>query len=125
MKIKEHGKNYGKKNDIQKESFECEACGCKFEAKKDEYYEDLYGAETLSGTSGISCTISSTAKDYLVCSCPECHKIIKKARYRKVFSTYNSGDSWTVLGSTPTPTNGTITANLSTNDNSSVNGDSE
>lgn len=125
MKIKEHGKNYGKKNDIQKESFECETCGCKFEAKKDEYYEDLYGAETLNGTYISSCTIRTTVKDYLVCSCPECHKIVKKVRYRNTFSTYSSNDTWTISGSMAGLSKDTVTGTSSSDITSSTMGDSE
>lgn len=81
MYINKHGKTY---KDVEKisEQFECEYCGCEFTARKvDEIYEDFNAA-----TSNISVSLGPEReeKDYLVCSCPECHRIVKKIRTRKV-----------------------------------------
>lgn len=68
MKITFHGKH---KEEKDVESFKCPVCGCRFECEKDEYYvDDNYF------TNGI--TISTCTKKRLVCSCPECHKIVEK-----------------------------------------------
>lgn len=76
MKITKHGI----KHEQAVETFKCESCGCEFSAKKDEYYIDYDGASYTSFVN--TCSISYTTKDYLVCSCPECHKIVKKIRER-------------------------------------------
>lgn len=80
MKIRKHGTEYDKtlKKD-NSEKFECSNCGCEFTAKQDEYYVDYGGMDSnVSGTYYTYCTIYK--RDYLICSCPECHKIVKKIR---------------------------------------------
>ena len=71
MKIKKHGKKYNEEDNF--EVFECEKCGCVFRADEDEYYVD-------SGklNDGISLTYTVCVNDTYICSCPECHKIVKK-----------------------------------------------
>ena len=85
MKIHKHGDTYNKEDSEPKEKFKCEKCGCEFTAKTDEYYVD-FGAGDASGITSLSTTItfSTVVKDYIVCSCPECHKIVKKIRTRKI-----------------------------------------
>lgn len=86
MKIKKHGKMFNKEEPIHTERFKCDSCGCEFTCKDDEYYTDVGGADWHCGSGSITTTtytISTTIRDYLVCSCPECHKIIKKVRERK------------------------------------------
>lgn len=88
MKIKKHGKHYQKEEQIKTEKFECKECGCEFTAKDDEYYVD-YGTGNLtsSTTSSITYTWSTTVTDWYICSCPECHKIVKKPKLRDTTST--------------------------------------
>lgn len=86
MKIKKHGKLFNKEEPIHTEKFKCDSCGCEFTCKDDEYYTDIGGADWNSGSVTISTTtytIGPTIRDYLVCSCPECHKIVKKVRERQ------------------------------------------
>ena len=85
MKIRKHGNQYTKEKPERTESFKCDNCDCEFSVKEDEYYTDYGGADNNSWTIGTSCTytISAVIKDYLVCSCPECHKICKKITERK------------------------------------------
>lgn len=93
MKITKHGKIYSKKED-KKEQFVCGNCGCEFDAKEDEYYVDLGGGDYSSSVTNITLTANTfhtVIKDYLVCSCPECHKIVKKTRER------NFEPGWTYL----------------------------
>ena len=79
MYISKHGLK--KKHSIDNRvSFECGNCKCEFKADEDEYYIHLGGADTCG--SSITYTLKSTIQDYLVCSCPECHKIVKKIRVR-------------------------------------------
>lgn len=108
MKIKKHGSKYEIKPNT--ESFECENCGCEFIAKEDEYYRDFGGAEASSDYyTARSITISYTVKDYLVCSCPECHKIIMKVVERKVNS-YQPITTWTTT--LKNDTNTTVTGDV-------------
>jgi protein-arginine kinase activator protein McsA len=87
MKIKKHGKTYEKEPKDKTEKFTCENCECEFVAKEDEYYVDLGGADQSSITTdtviSTTWTYSYMTNDYLVCSCPECHKIVKKIRKRE------------------------------------------
>lgn len=86
MKIKKHGKEYVKEPSPKVEKFVCNECGCEFTALEDEYYVDYCGAEgqeVYRCYSTVTYTWSNNHKDYLVCSCPECHKIIKKIRERE------------------------------------------
>ena len=87
MKIKKHGKTYEKEPKDKTEEFTCENCGCEFTAKEDEYYVDLGGADqpsiTCTNTVSTSWMLNYMVNDYLVCSCPECHKIVKKKRKRE------------------------------------------
>lgn len=82
MKIQKHGKKYKQESNI--ETFKCDNCGCEFTVKQDEYYTDK---NINSGTAGITqtvsyYTISSKITDRLICSCPECHKIVSKITER-------------------------------------------
>ena len=81
MKVKKHG---NKIKETKTESFECKSCGCEFEAKEDEFYIDKRGAEPCYEKKDV-CTISisTVEKDYFVCSCPECHKIVLKIHERE------------------------------------------
>lgn len=88
MKIKKHGKMFEKEPPIPVEKFVCNSCGCEFTCKNDEYYVDFGGANSSCSPFSISTTSTyyayrTTIKDYLICSCPECHKIVKKIRERK------------------------------------------
>lgn len=90
MKIKKHGKLFNKEAPIHTEKFKCDSCGCEFTCKDDEYYTDIGGADWNYGSGSITTTtttttytIGSTIRDYLVCSCPECHKIVKKVHERQ------------------------------------------
>lgn len=95
MKIRKHGKKYTKEQ-IKTEAFECKNCDCEFTCKEDEYYVDIGGADSNYCGSSLTYTISTVIKDYLVCSCPECHKIVKKIRERKnVYYTSLTGTSTT------------------------------
>ena len=97
MKIKKHGTTYkGADEKIQYESFKCDHCKCEFSCSPDEYYVDLGGADTSYPWS-ISCTIERTIKDWLVCSCPECHRIVKKMKER-VIETVWSAPNITLTG---------------------------
>lgn len=114
MRIKKHGKMYEKEPPVKVEKFKCENCDCEFTCTDDEYYADLGGAD-LNSDSGIYLTyvIRSTIKDYLVCSCPECHKIVKKIRERQNDCFTTSASTWTCNDHT-TPLNNpgiTITCN--------------
>lgn len=100
MRIKKHGKMFEKPEPIHTEKFSCENCGCEFTCKDDEYYTHFGGADWNAGSNCITATtytISSTIRDYLVCSCPECHKIIKKVRERK------NDNYWSTIHTTTTP----------------------
>lgn len=85
MKIKKHGKMFEKEPPIPVEKFVCDSCGCEFTCKDDEYYVDFGGADSSCFPFSISTTYTyrTITKDYLICSCPECHKIVKKIRERK------------------------------------------
>lgn len=72
MEIKKHGKKYQNKDG--KETFVCEKCGCEFTAKEDEYYKDGNCSIT---TSSLIDNLTYSSCSY-ICSCPECHKIVKK-----------------------------------------------
>ena len=101
MKIKKHGKEFKSKVKAKTEEFKCEDCGCEFTAKEDEYYRDEGGAESSGGYYGTTAiTISYTRKDYLVCSCPECHKIVKKIEERETAHSIYCGSSVTPCGTT-------------------------
>jgi hypothetical protein len=93
MKIINHGNTYKSDKDLEFERFKCEKCKCEFNALEDEYYRDYEGAETSNGESWTYTTITinvpKTVKDYLVCSCPECHKIIKKVKERRIQCQYS------------------------------------
>ena len=84
MKVTKHGKKF-KDDNVNTEEFRCYNCQCEFRAKPDEYYTD-YNSWNQSGIGSI--TYSSTAEDTLVCSCPECHKICKKTKYRTNYVPY-------------------------------------
>lgn len=90
MKIKKHGDTYNKGAEEKKEKFKCENCGCEFTAEEDEYYRDYGGADAPDWTNTVSLTytVRSVTKDYLVCSCPECYKIVKKIKERKSSYSY-------------------------------------
>jgi predicted HNH restriction endonuclease len=75
MIITKHGEKHAKES--KKVYFKCDFCKCEFTAEEDEYYRDYGGAESLASALSGSITISYKTKDYLVCSCPECHKIVK------------------------------------------------
>lgn len=89
MKIKKHGKMFEKEPPIPVEKFVCNSCDCEFTCKNNEYYVDFGGANSSCSPFSISTTTTyyytyrPTIKDYLICSCPECHKIVKKIRERK------------------------------------------
>ena len=83
MRIKKHGRCYQKEEPIKTERFECKECGCEFTAKDDEYYVDCGSNSYWNGISSITYSYSTTITDWLVCSCPECHKIVKKSRTRE------------------------------------------
>ena len=85
MKIRKHGKMFKQDPPPLAEKFTCNNCNCEFSALNDEYYVDEGGAGNYSSSSwssSLTYTWTSTVKDYLVCSCPECHKIVKKVRER-------------------------------------------
>ena len=82
MKIIKHGKKFDKKTENKFEDFKCESCGCEFSVKEDEYYIDYGGKDAEAEESLTSITISAYINDYYVCSCPECHKIVKKVSSR-------------------------------------------
>lgn len=79
MKVTKHGKKFEKKEKF--EEFTCENCGCEFSLKEDEYYTHEGGADFNNSICG-TISVSSHISDYLVCSCPECHKIVKKVSKR-------------------------------------------
>lgn len=60
--------------------------------KEDEYYIDYGGKDAEAEKSLTSITISTYINDYFVCSCPECHKIVKKVSSRLNAMTYNNQD---------------------------------
>ena len=112
MRIKKHGNKYAGVKDLPKfEKFKCEQCGCEFNCESDEYYEDLGGANDRVGSLAINYMVSTVTKDYLVCSCPECHKVVKKIRERENKCWYSS---------TLTSTSPSITLN-GTNTNDAIN----
>jgi hypothetical protein len=96
MKVLNHGSTYKEDKDPPKyEKFKCEKCGCRFSCEEDEYYTDYgtcwptwtCGSETITTSATIvNSGYSSTATDILVCSCPECHKIVKKTKTRTVYN---------------------------------------
>lgn len=96
MRIKKHGSKYSGPLDQKKyEKFKCDKCGCEFSCESDEYYEDLGGADGYySGISVSTYVYRTTTKDYLVCSCPECHKIVKKIRERENSLTWSSTNTF-------------------------------
>ena len=61
------------------EEFKCEQCGCEFTANDEEYYVDK--ANDYDGISVVG-SYSATVTDMYVCSCPECHLIIRKGKQR-------------------------------------------
>ena len=77
MNISKHGNRYSNQG---MEQFLCGFCGCEFDVYDDEYYVDLCGADIIN-TNPLT-TGNCMCHDYIVCSCPECHKIIKKTRDR-------------------------------------------
>jgi len=77
MKVNIHGNSFSDETCV--EDFVCEKCGCEFSAIEDEYYIDYGGADVNVSLASIRAFIT----DYIVCSCPECHKIIKKERKRR------------------------------------------
>ena len=86
MKIKKHGKKFDKPT-ANTEEFYCGYCGCEFECKDTEYYVHKGGGDWSTDTYTVSSiTISATVKDMLVCSCPECHKIVKKVKQRQSYN---------------------------------------
>ena len=81
MKINKHGKKY---EESKQEEFKCDNCGCEFAVEPGECYID-YGAGVIYGSKdwieiSTNYTVSTTVKDVYVCSCPECHKIVKKEK---------------------------------------------
>ena len=100
MKIKKHGKLFNKEEPIHTEKFKCDSCGCEFTCKDDEYYVHKGGADWNCGSGNITVTtytICSTIRDYLVCSCPECHKVVKKVHERQRDNWYVSPYTTTTL----------------------------
>lgn len=83
MKINKHGKKF---TEEKTESFKCERCGCEFSAKEDEYYVDVCAGDNFPP--GGSLTLPAVSVDYHVCSCPECHKIVKNKHERQNFTPY-------------------------------------
>ena len=81
MKIIKHGNKIEKKKE-KFEDFKCDKCGCEFSLKEDEYYVDKGGKDMEDNENAYSVTISAYINDYFVCSCPECHKIVKKVNSR-------------------------------------------
>lgn len=101
MKITKHGKQY-KEASSATEEFKCSKCGCEFKAKDDEYYTDEEISSFSTSTSCvISSTYTSTVTDRLVCSCPECHKIVTKNKDRTVSKPYVTWSSSVNGSSTP------------------------
>ena len=98
MKIKKHGNTYEKEPKDKTEKFTCENCGCEFTAKEDEYYVDLGGADqpsiTCTNTISTAWMFAYSVNDYLVCSCPECHKIVKKKRKREQAPVYSTSTTY-------------------------------
>ena len=107
MEIKKHGKKYQNKDG--KESFVCEKCGCEFTAKEDDYYKDGNCSIT---TNSLSNYLAYSSCSY-ICSCPECHKIVKKTVSSNDVPLTYCGTSSTITTNTVTPvTNDTkITCN--------------
>ena len=85
------------------ERFKCNNCNCEFECNTDEYYIDYCGAETPKEIIAVPIDSNISVQDYYVCSCPECHKIVKKVHTRIIRSSYMSAtplcDSLTYCGS--------------------------
>ena len=75
MDIKKHGGLDTPKNI---EEFVCENCGCEFTAHDEEYYVDRCVDSNALNIAGYQATV----KDIYVCSCPECHIIVKKEKSR-------------------------------------------
>ena len=75
MKIKKHGKKFSKQKPTI-ESFVCGNCKCEFECKEDEFHID----HSTNISQQTSLTFAFSSEETLVCSCPECHKIVKKTR---------------------------------------------
>ena len=84
MNIKRHGKTLKSKEELQ---FECKNCGCEFTAEEDEYYTDYNAGEE---TDPSYLVLKSTMIDYIVCSCPECHKIVKIIKERNIVNYCNT-----------------------------------
>lgn len=111
MKIKKHGSTYINNQD-KTEEFVCQNCGCKFTVKNDEYYIDYGGADnSWVVSSSITYTWSSTIKDYYVCSCPECHKIVKKVHERQNYNYCTTTLSGTCTADSTTSTIGELNLN--------------
>lgn len=96
MDILKHGK-FEKEEDSAVETFKCHYCGCEFSAKTDEYYIDKaseFDVDKYGITSGTSYVYSTMVMDTYVCSCPECHKIVKRSVERTIVNpakiTYSS-----------------------------------
>ena len=73
MEVEKHGTHFGRGEQQSSERFACMNCGCKFKCEENEYYVDFEGAIVWKSSPII-------INDYLICSCPECHKIVKKIR---------------------------------------------
>ena len=68
MIITKHGKKPEEKKTF---SFICNYCGCEFIADKNEY------CIVDSSNSGLN-PLLNCGESCLICSCPECHRIIRK-----------------------------------------------
>lgn len=73
---------HGKTSEDSAEEFICEKCGCVFSASPDEYYVEKGSA--FHSTSINSYSYNATVTDYIVCSCPECHKIVVNKKDRMI-----------------------------------------
>ena len=86
MKITKHGKFTEKDKG---EEFTCLNCGCKFTCDKDEYHVE---SNNWFSNGDNTLTYSATVNDIYVCSCPECHKIVRKNKARLNGSITVTGD---------------------------------
>ena len=73
---------HGKTAEHESVEFICSKCGCVFSATFDEYYIDKGSA--FSSLTTTNYVYRSTVTDYLVCSCPECHKIVVNKEERTI-----------------------------------------
>ena len=80
MNIIKHGTN--DPSEQKTEEFTCPHCACHFSADYDEYYISKGSLITGLGSSTTYYTYTANVTDTYICSCPECHKIITKAKQR-------------------------------------------